>query len=234
MHSYWDDRKMRILVVEDEKDMRKLLTDKLISEGYVVDSCSDGKEAEAYFSLAAYDGAIIDIMLPGQNGYKLLKNIREKKIYTPVLLLSALNDSSNIVTGLDSGADDYMTKPFDFDVLLARVRAMLRKSIGVHDNIYRLGPLEVREPEMEVYRDGDRIDLTTREFYILLFFVRNPGIVLTREQIISSVWNDGEELTSNVVDVYIRFLRKKLDAPYEFKMIQTVRGVGYCIRCEDT
>ncbi len=223
---------MRILVVEDEEDMRNLLSERLQAEGYAVDSCSNGTEAVEYLTLGSYDGAVMDIMLPKMNGHSVLKTIRDKKIYTPVMFLSALNDAEDIVSGLDGGADDYMTKPFDFDVLLARIRAMLRKSVGVHESVYRCGDLVVNESEMEVYRGDDKIDLTAREFYILLFFIRNVGRVLTREQILSSAWNDGEELTSNVVDVYIRFLRKKIDDPYDVKMIQTIRGTGYCLREE--
>lgn len=221
---------MRILIVEDEKDMRKLLEERLQSEGYVVDTCNNGMEAVEYLALGEYDGAIMDVMLPKLTGFQVLKKIRAQKIYTPVMFLSALNDAEDIVTGLDGGADDYMTKPFDFDVLLARLRAMLRKSVGNHESVYRCGDLVVYEPEMEVYRGDDNIKLTAREFYILLLLIRNAGKVLTREQIISSAWNDGEELTSNVVDVYIRFLRKKIDAPYEVKLIHTVRGRGYCIK----
>lgn len=223
---------MRILIVEDETDMRKLLEERLQNEGYAVDTCSNGIEAVEYLSLGNYDGAILDIMLPKLTGLQVLQKIRAKKIYTPVMFLSALNDAEDIVTGLDGGADDYMTKPFDFDVLLARIRAMLRKSVGNHESVYRCGDLVVYEPKMEVYRGEDNIKLTAREFYILLLLIRNAGKVLTREQIISSAWNDGEELTSNVVDVYIRFLRKKIDAPYEVKLIQTVRGRGYCIKEE--
>ncbi len=223
---------MRILIVEDETDMRKLLEERLQNEGYAVDTCSNGIEAVEYLTLGNYDGAILDIMLPKLTGLQVLQKIRAKKIYTPVMFLSALNDAEDIVTGLDGGADDYMTKPFDFDVLLARIRAMLRKSVGNHESVYRCGDLVVYEPKMEVYRGEDNIKLTAREFYILLLLIRNAGKVLTREQIISSAWNDGEELTSNVVDVYIRFLRKKIDAPYEVKLIQTVRGRGYCIKEE--
>ncbi|MCR5101374.1 MAG: response regulator transcription factor [Butyrivibrio sp.] len=223
---------MRLLIVEDEADMRKLLSERLQNEGYAVDTCSNGVEAVEYLSLGDYDGAIVDIMLPKLNGFQVLKAIREKKIYTPFMFLSALNDNEDIVKGLDGGADDYLTKPFDFDVLLARVRVMLRKTVGVHENVYRCGDLVLKESEMEAYRENEKIDLTAREFNILLFLVRNEGRVLTREQIISSAWNDGEELTSNVVDVYIRFLRKKIDDPYEKKLIQTIRGIGYCLKDE--
>ncbi|MCR5665193.1 MAG: response regulator transcription factor [Eubacterium sp.] len=221
---------MRILVVEDEKDLNRLLVERLTVEGYAVDSCADGAVAYDYLTLGEYDGVIMDIMLPKMNGYEVLKKMRANKVYTPVMFLSALTDSKNIVEGLNDGADDYLVKPFDFEVLLARLRVMLRKAVGVHDNVYRLGELEVNELEKKVYRGGAFIDLTAKEFDILMCFIRNPGVVLTREQIISGVWNDGDELISNVVDVYIRFLRKKLDEPYEHKMIQTVRGVGYCLK----
>ncbi|MCR5451247.1 MAG: response regulator transcription factor [Lachnospiraceae bacterium] len=224
---------MRLLIAEDEADMRNLLCERLQNEGYIIDVCKNGKEAIDYLALGNYDGAIIDIMLPKVNGLTVLKEIRSLKIYTPVMFLSALNEADDIVNGLDSGADDYMTKPFDFDVLLARIRVMLRKTVGVHENVYRCGDLVVNESDMEVFRGNDKIELTAREYKILLFLIRNTGRILTREQIISSVWNDGEELTSNVVDVYIRFLRKKIDSDHDKKLIQTIRGIGYCLKEEE-
>ncbi len=224
---------MRLLVIEDEKDLNRLIVDRLLKDGYAVDYCYDGVSAIDYITLGHYDGVIMDLMIPRMDGHSVLKTIRELKIYTPVMILSALSDPENIVAGLDGGADDYMTKPFDFDVLLARIRAMLRKTVGVHETVYRLGDLEVNESGRTVFRAGKELDLTTREFDILMFFIRNANIVLTREQIISGVWNDGEELTSNVVDVYVRFLRRKLDDPFEYKMIKTVRGMGYCLKSED-
>lgn len=226
-------QKMKLLIVEDEKDMNDLIAEKLRSEGYVVDVCFDGVTALDYGLVGDYDGIVLDIMLPGMSGIEVLRALRRQKIYTPVLLLSARSETFDIVEGLDHGADDYLTKPFSFDVLLARLRVMLRKTVGVHDSVYRCGDLEIHEKEKEVFRNGDKIDLTPKEFMILTYMVRNQNVVLSREQILSGVWNDDGELSSNVVDVYIRYLRRKLDNPYEFKMIRTVRGMGYCLKGEE-
>ena len=225
---------MKLLIVEDEKDMNELLAEKLRRENYVVDTCFDGMTALDYASVGDYDGIILDIMLPKMDGIAVLRTLRRQRIYTPVLLLSARSEEYDIVNGLDRGADDYLVKPFSFDVLLARLRVMLRKNVGVHDSVYRCGDLEIRENTREVFRCGDQIDLTAKEYSILMYLVRNQNTVLSREQILSGVWNDDGELSSNVVDVYIRYLRQKLDNPYEFKMIRTVRGVGYCLKGNDS
>ena len=224
---------MRILVIEDEIDLNNLIAERLRTEKYVVDSCFDGISGMDYFMIGSYDGAIIDIMLPGINGYEILEKARENKIYTPVLFLSAKDKTDDIFRGLDIGADDYLTKPFEFAELLARLRAMLRKSVGVHDNTYRCEDLELYEKEQTVMRSGKKIDLTAKEFAILLYLLRNKNMVVSRDQIMSGVWADDGGVVSNVVDVYIRYIRRTVDDPFDKKLIQTVRGAGYKIAGAD-
>ena len=223
---------MRILVAESKQDLNTVIVEKLRSEGYAVDACFDGAGALEYLTLGNYDGAILDIALPKKSGYDVLHDMHAQRVFIPVMFLSDKNEVDEIVRGLDEGADDYLIKPFDIEILLARLRVMLRKTVGVHDSIYRCGDLEVDVSRQEVFRAGRRIELTGREFAILLCFIRNQGVVISREQILSGVWNDEGEITSNVVDVYIRYLRRKIDDPFSYKMIQTVRGVGYCLRAE--
>lgn len=223
---------MRILVAESKQDLNMVIVEKLRSEGYAVDTCADGASALEFLTLGNFDGAILDIALPKKSGYDVLHDMHAQRVFIPVMFLSDRTEVDEIVRGLDEGADDYLIKPFDIEVLSARLRVMLRKTVGVHDNIYRCGELEVDISRQEVFREGRRIGLTGREFAILLYFIRNQGVVISREQILSGVWNDDGEITSNVVDVYIRYLRRKIDDPFDFKMIQTVRGVGYCLKAE--
>lgn len=223
---------MRILVVEDERDMNNVITKKLESENYCVDSCYDGVTALEYIQLADYDGVILDIMLPKLDGLEVLRKLRSTGNRTPILMLSARSETEDKVKGLDSGADDYLTKPFDFPELMARLRALVRKPTGVKENVYRCGGLEVNVNEQKVIRDGKVINLSPREFAILLYMIRNQNIVLSREQIEANVWSLHNETSSNVVDVYIRYLRRKLDDEFETKMIQTIRGTGYMLKCD--
>ncbi len=224
---------MKILVVEDEKDMNRIITKELESEGYLVDSCFDGESAYDYLTLEEYDGVVLDIMLPRMNGFEVLKKVRSKGIQTPVLFLSARSRIDDIVEGLDIGADDYMVKPFAFEELSARIRAMTRKKAGVRENIYRCGELTVNCNEHIVKRGDTRISLSPKEFSILLYLIRNQNIVVTREQIEANIWDIDHDSYSNVIDVYIRYLRKKIDDPYDFKMIRTIRGVGYVLRSKE-
>lgn len=224
---------MKILVVEDEKDMNHIITKELKSEGYLVDSCYDGDSAYDYLTMEEYDGVVLDVMLPGMNGFEVLKKARSLGVQTPVLFLSARSRVDDIVEGLDIGADDYMVKPFAFQELSARVRAMTRKKAGVRENIYRCGELVVDCNEHIVKRQDDAINLSPKEFSVLLYLIRNQNIVVTREQIEANIWDIDHDSYSNVIDVYIRYLRKKIDDPYEFKMIQTIRGVGYVLRAQE-
>lgn len=221
---------MRILVVEDEKDMNRIIVKALQSEGYIVDSCYDGESAYDYLCMAEYDGVILDIMLPKMDGFTVLKKVRNKGIYTPILFLTAKSDVNDIVRGLDSGADDYVVKPFDFKELLARVRMITRKKADVHENVYTCGDLVVDCNLCSVTRAGKIIELSPKEYSVLLYLIRNQNIVVTREQIEENIWDLNRDGTSNLVDVYIRYLRKKIDEDFEFKMIQTIRGVGYILK----
>ena len=222
---------MRILVVEDEKDLNHIITKNLEEEGYCVDACYDGPGAVAYMESAQYDGVILDVLLPKKNGFDVLKQVREKDIQVPVLFLSACSDTEDIVRGLDLGADDYLTKPFVFSELLARIRVMTRSKPPRRENISRCGNLIMDHNTHSVSRQGKEILLSPKEFSILEYMVRNPGVVLTREQIANNIWSIDWDHSSNVIDVYIRYLRKKLDDGYEEKMIQTIRGVGYMLTC---
>lgn len=223
---------MKLLIVEDERDLNEIITKSLTVNGYIVDSCYDGEEAYEYLSLGEYDGAILDIMLPKLNGFDVLERIRNQGIQTPVLFLTARDSKKDIIRGLDSGADDYISKPFDFDELLARIRVMLRKKVETRENICRCGELVVNCNDYTVFRNDKPISLSAKEFQLLLYLVRNKGLVVTREQIENNLWHFESENNSNIIDVYIRYLRKKIDDGHEKKMIHTVRGVGYQLKEE--
>lgn len=222
---------MRILVVEDEKDLNSIICSKLIKEGYNVDACYDGMAALDYMEAEHYDGAIMDIMIPGKDGVTVLRNMRENGIQVPVLFLTAKTETRDIVKGLDAGASDYMTKPFEFSELMARLRVMLRPQTAVNENVITCGSLVVDMNNRQAVRDGETIDLTVREYAILEYLARNKNMVVTREQIRANIWNVEEDINSNVVDVYIRYLRKKIDDDFEEKLIHTIRGVGYRLEC---
>lgn len=222
---------MRILVVEDELDLNHIICNKLTKEGYNVDSCFDGQAALDYLETASYDGAIMDIMIPKKDGMSVLKTIRAEGIQVPVLFLTAKSETQDIVRELDAGASDYMTKPFEFSELLARLRVMLRTVHISNDSILNYGSLQIDTNNHRVVRDGVTVDLTVREYAILEYLVRNRNIVVTREQIRANIWSIDDDINSNVVDVYIRYLRRKIDDPFEEKLIHTIRGVGYRLEC---
>ena len=221
---------MRLLVVEDQKDLSEIIVRKLKSEGYAVDACYDGNDALNYISSADYDGILLDIMLPGLTGIGVLRKMRGDGDNTPVLLLTALGSVDDRVAGLDAGADDYLTKPFDFDELLARVRALLRRR-GEHSNtILEHKGVALNTASHEVYRDGNLVELTAKEYNILEYMLQNIGTVISRDKLSTHVWNYDYDGGSNVIDVYMHHLRKKIDADYEDKLISTVKGVGYIIK----
>lgn len=224
---------MRILVVEDEPYLNELIVKKLELDHYTVDTCFNGHDALDYYQGAEYDAVILDLMLPGVNGIEILKSIRTKKDKTPVLLLTARDSIEDRVMGLDAGADDYLVKPFAFDELLARIRVMLRRSFDRVSNEFTLGDLVVDCDTWKVERDGILINLSSKEFSILEYLIRNAGIVLSREKISTHIWNYDYEGNSNVIDVYIRYLRKKIDDGHDVKLIHTVRGAGYVLRVEE-
>ena len=217
---------MRLLVVEDEPSLLSIITKRLKEEGYGVDSAKDGREGENYISSAEYDCIILDIMIPFQDGLTLLRKIRAKNISAPVLLLTAKDSIDDRVTGLDSGADDYLVKPFSFDELLARVRAMLRRHKDKKNTVLSVGDLEMDTITRQVQRGGKVIELTSKEYSILEYFLRNKNRVLTKSQIAEHVWNYDFEYNSNIVEVYVRYLRRKMDEEFKNKLIHTIRGGG--------
>ena len=222
---------MRILVVEDEKDLNSIICSKLVKEGYNVDACYDGQAALDYMEAETYDGAIMDIMIPNKDGITVLREMRNAGIQVPVLFLTAKTETQDIVRGLDAGASDYMTKPFEFSELMARLRVMLRTQNQVNENVITCGSLVVDMNNRQAIRDGKVIDLTVREYAILEYLARNRNVVVTREQIRVNIWNIDDDVNSNVIDVYIRYLRRKIDDNYEEKLIHTIRGVGYKLEC---
>lgn len=224
---------MRLLIVEDEEDLRSILKKKLMKEHYTVDDCGDGLDALDYIAMADYDGIILDIMLPGLDGLELLKKIREEGNDTPVLFLTARDGIEDRVKGLDLGADDYLVKPFSFEELMARVRVMMRRKPALVSNRLTIGDLVLDCESKEVTRADKKISLSSKEFMVLEYMLRNQNIVLSREQIEQHAWNYDFEGGSNVVDVYIRYLRKKIDEGFGCKLIHTVRGVGYVLRIEE-
>lgn len=221
---------MRILVAEDEKDMNRLITRTLEKEGYGVDSCYDGQEALDYLESAEYDGAILDIMMPKLDGHQVLKRLRARGSDLPVLFLTARDSVADRVAGLDLGADDYLVKPFDFDELLARIRVMLRKRSGHKTSVITIGDLKIDTGSHSVARGARAIELSSREYSILEYMAMHPGQVLSREQIETHVWNFDYSGGSNVVDVYISYLRKKIDGGEPVKLIRTVWGSGWMIK----
>lgn len=224
---------MRILVVEDARDMNLLIVKTLKKAGYSVDGCFDGVEALEHLPGAEYDAMILDVMMPRLDGYELLKQLREKGIDTPVLFLTARDAVSDRVKGLDLGADDYLVKPFDFDELLARIRAMTRKRAGSRSNRFTIADLTVDTERRTVMRGGAEISLLPKEFSILEYMIRNQGIVLSREQMENQIWNYEYSGSSNNVDGYISRLRKKIDSGHSVRLIHTIRGVGWVLRAEE-
>jgi heavy metal response regulator len=223
---------MRILVVEDEKKVASFIKRGLEEEGYAVDVAADGEEGLAMALECVHDLIILDIRLPKMDGLRVLKELRQEKVMTPVLLLTVRATIEDKVLGLDAGADDYLTKPFAFQELVARVRALLRRRAGADPAILQVADLTLDPARRTVSRGGERIELTAREFALLDYFMRNPGRVLTRAMIAEHVWDYTFDTTTNIIDVYINYLRKKIDTGREAKLLHTVRGVGYVLKAE--
>ena len=223
---------MRILVAEDEKSLNRIITKQLVSAGYSVDSVFDGSEALEFMELTEYDAAVLDVMMPKIDCFTLVRNIRAKGINIPILFLTARDSIEDRVTGLDIGADDYLIKPFSFDELLARVRVLVRKNSSHSTSLITVGDLTVDLASRRVSRGGKEINLSAKEFELLRYLSVNKGIVLSREKIENHIWNYDYEGGTNVVDVYIRYLRRKIDEGFETKLIHTVRGAGYVLREE--
>ncbi len=221
---------MRILVAEDERALNRILVKQFTKLGYSVDSCFDGESVFDFLSGAQYDAIVMDVMMPKKDGFQVLTEMRNMKNNTPVIFLTAKTEISDRVHGLDLGANDYLVKPFSFEELAARVRMITRGNTGNSTNIFTVGDLSVDVKSHEVRRAGRKIELSAREYSILEALIRNAGTVMTREKIESSVWNYDYEGGTNVIDVYIRYLRKKIDDDFDSKLIHTVRGVGYILR----
>lgn len=223
---------MRVLLAEDEQDLNNIIVKKLSSEGYTVDTCFDGKDALDFIEVAEYDVVILDIMMPKMNGLEVIQEMRIKKNTTPVIFLTARDSIEDRVKGLDMGANDYLIKPFSFEELMARMRVMTRNVAGVQTNIYTIADLSVDVSAHIVKRGDEIITLSAKEFSLLEYLIRNKGKVLSREKIENNLWNFEYEGGTNAVDVYIRYLRKKIDEKYSNKLIHTVRGCGYVLREE--
>jgi DNA-binding response OmpR family regulator len=221
---------MRVLVVEDERRLAGIIKRGLIEEGYAVDTVYDGEEAQYMGETTSYDIIILDIMLPKKDGIAVCKDLRAKKINTPILMLTARDSVEDRVKGLDSGADDYMIKPFAFSELLARIRALLRRETLSKTPKMQVGDLVLDTLTREAWRGDRKIELTTKEYSILEYFMSHPNMVITRTMLEENAWDYEYDSMSNIIDVYIRRLRRKIDGDTDDSLIQTVRGAGYRLK----
>lgn len=221
---------MRILIVEDERKLAEGIQQGLEEHGYAVDLARDGEDGLALAKFNTYDLVILDVMLPGLDGFAVCRGLRAAKRGMPVLMLTARDAVDDRVTGLDSGADDYLVKPFAFRELVARVRALLRRNDDSRDPVLRAGDVEMNTVTHDVRRGGEPIELAAKEYAILECFLRNPNRVLTRDQIAEHVWDIDFTSSSNLIDVYVRYLRRKLGDSHDPSLIQTIRGAGYLLR----
>jgi two-component system OmpR family response regulator len=223
---------VRALVVEDEAKMAALLRRGLTEEGYAVDVASTGDEAAWMAQAVPYDVVVLDVMLPGRDGFEVCRGLRAEGVWTPVLMLTARDDVIDRVAGLDSGADDYLTKPFSFAELLARIRALTRRVAGERPAVVEVGSLRLDPASRRVWRGDVEVALSSKEFAVLETFMRRPGNVLSRFELLEHGWDYAYENRSNIVDVYVRYLREKLDRPFGLDTIETVRGAGYRLRAD--
>jgi two-component system, OmpR family, response regulator len=222
--------RMRVLVVEDERKLAELIARGLREEGYATDVAGRAEDALWMALATAYDAILLDVMLPSVDGFQVCRRLREEAVWTPVLMLTARDAVDDRVTGLDSGADDYLAKPFAFEELLARLRALTRRPPVERPAALEVGDLRLDPASHRVWRRGTELNLSVKEFALLATFMRNPGIALTREQLLDSAWDMSFERRSNVIEVNIRSLRSKIDRPFGLESIETVRGVGYRLR----
>ena len=218
---------MRVLLIEDDVTIARLLKEGLEDESYAVDVANDGSEGYRTAVADEYDVIILDIMLPEMNGYEVCRALRNDGNKTPILMLTARDTERDIVEGLDTGADDYLAKPFSFDVLLARIRALLRRPNEKLEEILQVGDLKLDPSSKKVTRASQEINLTAKEYGVLEYLMRNKGKVLSKEQIISHVWDFDADVLPNNVELFIMFLRRKIDKPFKSKLIHTVSGFGY-------
>ena len=218
---------MRVLLVEDNHRLNNSLRMSLVEDGYAVDPAFDGQEGEDLARSVSYDAIILDIMLPKKDGFEVCRNLRANRVNTPILMLTARDAVEDRVTGLDTGADDYLVKPFSLSELRARLRALMRRESSDKAGVLSVSDLTLDPATHRVFRSGKEIQLTTKEYALLEYFMRNPDRLITREMAKSHIWSYDFEGTSNVVDVYIRRLRRKIDDPFPLKLFETVRGAGY-------
>ncbi len=223
---------MRVLVIEDQEKVASFIANGLQEEGYAVDIATTGDNGISYGMTGPYDIIILDVMLPGVNGIDVLRRLRKERVTTPIIMLTVCADTSDKIRALDGGADDYLVKPFSFAELLARLRALLRRSTDQSEIVLRLADLELNPVTRKVVRGKDRVDLSNKEFSVLEFLMRNAGRVVTRTSLLEHVWDMNFDSDTNLVDVYIRHLRRKLDDDYPEKLIHTVRGMGYVLERE--
>jgi two-component system OmpR family response regulator len=221
---------MRVLVVEDEPKMASLLRRGLAERGDVVEVVDTGAAATAVAGASEFDAILLDVMLPDIDGFEVCRRLRRGRVWTPVLMLTARNDVRDRIEGLDSGADDYLPKPFAFEELLARLRALARRGPHERPTVLTVGDLSLDPATRSVTRGGTPVDLSGKEFTLLETFMRRPGQVLTRSQILDLAWDMAYQNGSNVIDVYVRYLREKIDRPFGRTSLETVRGVGYLLR----
>ncbi len=221
---------MRILLIEDNRRLSDVLRRTLVEDGYVVDTAYDGVEGEDLALITSYSLIILDVMLPKRDGIEVCRSLRDQHVATPILMLTARDALEDRVTGLDSGADDYLVKPFEVAELRARLRALLRRESDNKSGLLQVADLKLDPATHFVSRAEAPLDLTAREYSLLEYLMRNLNRLITREMVIQNLWNYDNTITSNVVDVYIRRLRRKVDDPYEVKLIETIRGAGYRLR----
>jgi two-component system OmpR family response regulator len=221
---------MRVLVVEDDPRMAELLRRGLQEEGYAVDVASNGEEGVWLGTENEYDAVVLDVMLPDGDGFEVCRRLRQAERWAPVMMLTARDAVQDRVAGLDAGADDYLMKPFSFQELFARVRALVRRGVGERPAVLGVGDLTLDPATRRVHRGNEELSLTAKEAALLEYFLRHPGEVLTRAQIIEHVWDFAYDGGSNVVDVYVRYLREKVERPFGRRSIETVRGAGYRLR----
>ncbi len=223
---------MRVLIVEDDLRMAGLIRRGLVKEGLAADVAGSGEEALVHTGAHAYDAIVLDVMLPGLNGFETCRRLREAGIWSPVLMLTARDSVEDRVAGLDTGADDYLVKPFAFAELLARLRALARRGRSERPNPLEVGDLRLDAATREVWRGNNRLDLTAKEFALLEHFMRRPGVVLSRYDLLENAWDFAYENRSNIVDVFVRRLRAKIDEPFGRRSLETVRGAGYRLRAD--